>query len=403
MSPLHRIRMIQHKALGHVRDWLALGRSHDSLERFRCAFGAYFGRRYVLPLNSGTSANEASVFGLGLEPADEVICPVAAPIFVSMPVLAAGAVPVFADVDPRTLIPRVEDIEARITPRTRAVVVVHQYGQPAPILEILRLARERGLKVIEDCAQAYDSYHGGKRVGTFGDVMCSSLQTSKHITSGEGGFVATDDPEIFKRALLYSNEGMPTFGYGLDAPEAETVDGFRVRGHWTYGHNHRMSVYQAAVACGQLRRIRSLCRRRARNVAAIEGVLRDCPAIELAHRYEDTSVSYWQYPVRLHPERVEVSARDVVRRVHEKMPGAPISPHCEINYLEHVFREIERTRRGPHGQEIPRKVSYRPGLCPNAEEAVRRFMTIAVGPAIPAALLRQTASVLREVATACRT
>ena len=196
-----------------------------------------------------------------------------------------------------------------------------------------------------------DSYYCGKRVGTFGDVMCSSLQQSKHITSGEGGFIATNDPEIYQRSLLYSQAGMPFFGYGMDSPEAEIIDGFQTRGHWSFGHNHRMTVYQAAVACSQLRRIRSINKRRLKNIAAIENELRDCPAIELAHRYEDTTANYWFYPVRLNPQMVRESARDVMTRVKERMPHAfdrgaisqfpPISHHNEINYLEHVFQDID--------------------------------------------------------------
>ena len=397
MPPMQWIQRLQRKALGRVRDSVALGWSVDPLSRFRRDFGKHFERRYVLPLNSGTSANEAAVFGLGLQPEDEVICPAAAPIFVSMPVLAAGAIPVFADVDPRTLLLRAEDIERRINPRTRAVMVVHQYGQAAPMGEILSVAEKHGLKVVEDCAQAYDSHYCGKRVGTFGDVMCSSLQQSKHITSGEGGLVATNDPEIYKRALLYSNAGMPFCGYGMDSPEPEIIDSFKTRGHWSFGHNHRMSIYQAAIACSQLRRIRSVNKRRIDNVAAIEDELRDCPAIELAHRHEDTSVNYWQYPLRLNPEKVRVSARDVTTRVLERMPRAPISPHDEINYLEHVFQGIERSRRGPHGQNIPEGVSYKRGLCPIAEQAVRRFFCISVHSDIPSTVMRQTAKVLREV------
>lgn len=399
MTPIQKIGNLQHRAIGYFQDWVALGMSFNSLPKFQREFGEFFGRRFVIPLNSGTSANEAAVFGLGLQPQDEVICSAAAPIFVSIPVLAAGAIPVFADVDPKTLIPRAEDIEQRISPRTRAIVVVHQYGQPAPMDEILSLARKHNLKVVEDCAQAHASFYRGKRVGTFGDVMCSSLQQSKHITSGEGGFVATDDPEIYQRALLYSNVGMPTYGYGMSSPEPEIIDGFQTRGHWSFGHNHRMSIYQAAVACSQLRRIGSLNKKRVKNVAALEKELRDCPAVELAHQYEETTVNYWQYPVRLNLSMVRESAGEVVAKVLERMPDAPISPQHEINYYEHIFKDIESSRIGPHGQIIPSNVSYGCGLCPNAEQAVRRFIQILVHPSISPVVIKQTAVTLREVVT----
>ena len=109
---------------------------------------------------------------LGLEVGDEIICPAIAPIFVSFPVVAIGCVPVFADVDPRTQIISAEGIEACITPRTRAVVVVHLYGQPAPMDEIMAVARKHDLKVVEDCSQSYDAYYKERKVGTIGDVAC---------------------------------------------------------------------------------------------------------------------------------------------------------------------------------------------------------------------------------------
>jgi perosamine synthetase len=165
--------------------------------RLEQAFAAHLGRRYVHALSTGTSADEAALFGLGLEPGDEVICPASAPLFVSMPVVAIGCIPVLADADPRTLILSAAGIRARITPRTRAILVVHLFGQPAPMDEILAVAREHGLKVVEDCAQAYDCTWRGRKAGTLGDVAAFSLQQSKHISCGEGGLVATDDPEIY--------------------------------------------------------------------------------------------------------------------------------------------------------------------------------------------------------------
>jgi perosamine synthetase len=157
------------------------------VSKFEEQMGKHLGRHYVYAVNSGTSANEAMVAGLGLQPGDEVIWPGVCPIFVSIPVLAAGCIPVFADVDPRTPIISSDGIKRRISERTKAVVVVHHYGQPAPMDEIMEVASLYDLKVLEDCAQAYDVYYQGQQAGTFGDVACFSLQSSKHITSGEGG------------------------------------------------------------------------------------------------------------------------------------------------------------------------------------------------------------------------
>jgi dTDP-4-amino-4,6-dideoxygalactose transaminase len=352
------------------------GTEGNFVPRFEDAFGQHLGRKYVLGLCSGTCADEAALAGLGLEPGDEVICPAAAPIFVSMPVVGLGCIPVFADVDPRTLIISPEGIEACITPQTRAVVIVHLHGQPAPMDEIMAVARAHHLQVVEDCAQAYDCCYKGRQAGTIGDVVCFSLQQSKHITSGEGGIVATDDPEIYQRAVLYSNCGMPWYRYGLEAPRSEPVAGLRTRGHFAFGHNYRMSELQGAVALAQLGKIDEFNARRRELVAILEAELRDVPGIELAHVYPGTQPNYWAYPVRV---------------------PAPLGTYAEINYLEVVFQDMQRTRRTSVGYPLPDYVRYEPGLCPNAEAASQRFWPISTYPLTDPETVRAAAQRIREV------
>ena len=320
--------------------------------RFEDAFAAHLGRRYVLALSSGTSANEAAYAALGLEPGDEVICPGVAPIFVSFPVVSIVCVPVFADVDERTLTVSPEGIEAAITPRAKAVVVVHLNGQPADMDGILAVARQRGLKVVEDCAQCFDGLHKGRKSGTMGDVACFSLQQAKHITSGEGGMVATDDPDMYCRAVLYSNCGMAWYRYGLEAPKPEPLAGLPTRGHFAWGHNLRMGDLAAAAALAQLERLDEFNARRRRLVEIIEEILDGAPGIGLAYRLPETVPNYWKYPLRV-PEA--------------------LSTLVEINYLEVAFQQMQATRRTPVGAALPDYVQYKPGLCPNAEAAARQW------------------------------
>lgn len=343
--------------------------------RFEEAVAGRLGRRYVYAVNSGTSANEAALAGLGLDPGDEVICPATAPIFVSLPVFAVGGIPVFADVDPRTLIISPEGLEARVGPRTKAVVVVHLCGQPAPMDEIMEVARRRGLKVVEDCAQAFGCSYKGKPVGTFGDVACFSLQQSKHITSGEGGFVVTDDAEIYQRAVLYSNAGMPWYLYGLEAPVPQPVAGIPTRGHWAFGHNHRMGELQGAVAWAQLGKLERFNAERRRIVELIEAELRDCPGLLLAHVYPETQPNYWVYPVRLDAQAVSLTAHEVQQSC-QREEGGRLGYYQEVNYLEHVFQKAQRERCTPFGFPLPAHVRYEPGLCPQAEAATLRTLLL---------------------------
>ena len=355
------------------------GTRGNMVPRFEEAFGEHLGRKYVLAVCTGTIADQTAFASLGLEPGEEVICPGAAPIFVSLPVVALGCVPVFADVDPRTLIISPEGIEACVTPRTRAVVVVHLFGQPAPMDEILTVSRRHGLKVVEDCAQAYDCLYKGRKVGTLGDVACYSLQQSKHITSGEGGIVATDDPEIYQRAVLHATCGMPWFQYGLQAPRAEPVAGLRTRGHFAYGSNFRFSELQGAVALAQLGKIGAFMARRRELVGIIEEELRGAPGIEPPYVYPDTQPNYWAYPMRV-PEG--------------------LSSYGELNYLEVVYQQMQRERRTSVGYPLPDYVRYEPGICPNAESAARRFHAILVPHTADPEAIRKAARDLRERAEA---
>ena len=369
--------------LGEVIDRQELwrGTRGNFVARLEEAFGQRLGRDYVLGVTSGTCANETALAGLGLEPGDEVICPATAPLFVSMPVVSLGCIPVFAETDPRTLILSPEGIEARVTPKTRAIVVVHLFGQPAPMDEILAVARRHNLKVVEDCAQAYDCYYKARKAGTLGDVVCFSMQQSKHLTSGEGGLVATDDPEVYKRAAMYANCGMPWFQYGLEAPRAEPLAGLRTRGHYTFGHNYRMSELQGAVALAQLGKLDAFNARRREHAAIIESELRGAAAIELPYVYPDTTPNYWFYPVRV--------------------PVA-LGTYSEINYLEVVYQRMQQERRTSVGYPLPDYEQYVPGSCPQAEAAAPRFRNLSVHPSLPSEAVREGARSLREaVQTHC--
>ncbi len=332
------------------------GRS-NFVPRFEQAFGEHLGRKYVHAVNSGTSANTTAYASLGLEPGDEIICPAIAPIFVSFPVVAIGCIPVFADVDPRTQIISPEGIEERITPRTRAVVVVHLNGQPAMMDDIMAVARKHGLKVVEDCAQAYDAYYKDRKVGTIGDIACFSMQQSKHITSGEGGMIATDAPELYKRATEFANSGMPWYMYGLERPQPEPVRGLPTRGHFTFGHDFRFSELQGAIALAQLEKIVRFNARRRELVEMIESELRNMQEVRLAHVYPNTQPNYWVYPVW--------------------GPGH-LGRRGEINYIEVEYQRMQKNRHTSVGIPLPDYVQYRTGICERAEESTKGAWTFFV-------------------------
>ena len=350
------------------------GRS-NFVPRFELAFGEHIGRKYVHAVNSGTSANMTAYASLTLEPGDEIICPGLAPVFVSFPIVGIGCVPVFADVDIRTQIITAATIEACITSKTRAVVVVHLNGQPAMMDEIMEVARKHNLKVVEDCAQAYDAYYKGRKVGTIGDIACFSMQQSKHITCGEGGMIATDDPELYKRATEFANSGMPWYMYDLKRPSADSVNGLPTRGHFSLGMDFRFSELQGAVALAQLGKIERFNARRRELVARVQSELGGLPGVRLAHVYPDTQPNYWLYPI-WGPES--------------------LGRMGEINYIEVEFQRMQQTRRTSVGVPLPDYVQYVPGLCPQAEESTKGARSLFVHHSVEDDELERTISGFKD-------
>ncbi|NQU74682.1 MAG: DegT/DnrJ/EryC1/StrS family aminotransferase [Planctomycetes bacterium] len=352
--------------------WRGCG-NENFVTRFEDEFGKHLGVKYVLAISSGTAGNEAALAGVGIGPGDEVICTPCTFIASSMAILSVGAVPVFADVDPRTLVITAEAIEAAITPKAKAVVVVHLAGQMPDMDSILAVARKHNLAVVEDCAQAYSCTYRGKPAGSFGEAASFSLQQGKHMTSGEGGMVVTNNPEVYKRAFLYCNCGMPWYRYGLEIPAPDTSGPIPRRGHFSVGHNYRMTDLQGAVAVAQLAKLPSFNKRRIAMVEMLEKTFKGAPKVLPAYRYPNTETVYWTYPLRTDGITVaEIEA--VCAKKGVNMPPR----YCEVNYLEDVFCKAEADRRTPLGCPLPDYVHYRPGLCPNAEFGAQRVIPLFV-------------------------
>lgn len=207
-----------------------------------------FGVRRVVACASGTAAVHAAVATVHCEPGDEVVTSPITDIGAITPILYQAAVPVFADVDPRTGNVTAETIAPCLSPRTRAVVVTHLLGNPCAMGPIRELTSRHGLVLIEDCAQAYLARSRGELVGTIGSIGCFSLQQAKHATCGEGGLVTTDDDEIADRVALFVNKAWDN--------ESDPPD------HRFLALNYRMSELQGAVALAQLDKLQAGVRHR---------------------------------------------------------------------------------------------------------------------------------------------
>jgi perosamine synthetase len=244
-------------------------------------FGELLGIRYAIACSSGTAAIHCAVAAIDPEPGDEFITSPITDMGAITPILYQGAVPVFADVDPRTCNVTPATIEACVSDRTRAIIVTHLFGHPADMDGILSVARARQIPVIEDCAQAYLARSNGKLVGTIGEIGCFSLQQGKHITAGEGGIVVTNDDALARRVRLFVNKA---WGYGDPVPD-----------HYFLALNYRMTELQGAVARAQLEKLgqcvqhrRALARRLTEQLADLPGLATPKPSAHAEH-------AYWRY------------------------------------------------------------------------------------------------------------
>ena len=174
-------------------------------KQFERKYAQALGRKYGLAYHNGTAAILGAMYGLGVGLGDEVICPSITYWASVAQAYTLGATPVFADVDPETICINPADIEHRIMPRTKALVVVHYAGMPAEMDAIMKIAAEHNLKILEDASHAHGALYKGRQIGTFGEAAAFSLMTGKALAIGEGGILFTDDKQVYERALLFGH------------------------------------------------------------------------------------------------------------------------------------------------------------------------------------------------------
>jgi perosamine synthetase len=317
--------------------WISGGPFVDRLER---EFAAYCGSRHALAVANGTAALHAAYLALSVRPGDEIVVPGFGFLAAANIALHMSASPVFCNVDPETWCMRAEDVASVLTDRTSAIVVVHTYGNVCDLDEILALARERNVPVVEDAAEAFPSRYRGQVAGTLGLLGCFSFQATKTITTGEGGMLVTDDDALAERIALYRSHGL-----------------LRKRHYWHElpGHNFRLTNLQAALGCAQLERLDAIIAERRRVSDRYHERLSSVPGIIPQRFADNVNPTVWAIAVRLNPA-VYPQGRDVVMaQMHdaniETRPGfyAP----SEIGYFY--------CRRLPLCEQISRSVICLPG------------------------------------------
>lgn len=292
------------------------------VKRFESEFSGFVGRKYGIACSNGSAALDIAVKALGFEDGDEVIMPTFTIISPAASVVRAGAVPVLVDSDPHTWQMDAAAIESKVTPRTKAILVVHIYGFPADMDPILEIAEKHGLKIIEDAAEMHGQQYRGRPCGSFGDISTFSFYPNKHITTGEGGMVVVDDDELAKRCASLRNLCF--------LPERRFV-------HEELGWNYRLTNLQAAVGVAQLEKIDEIVKMKRELGSVYNELLKDCPYLELPPAEINYAQNiYWVYGFTLADDFPQ-NAAWVSRKLAEHKIGS--RPFFFPMHLQPVFKK----------------------------------------------------------------
>ncbi|XGV96528.1 MAG: DegT/DnrJ/EryC1/StrS family aminotransferase [Leptolyngbya sp. BL-A-14] len=335
------------------------------IQRFESEFAARVNRKHGIAVTNGSAALDAAIVALGIGPGDEVILPTFTIISCAAAIVRAGATPVLVDSDPDTWNMDVAAIAAKITAKTKAIMVVHIYGLPVDLDPILKLAHQHGLWVIEDAAEMHGQTYKGEPCGSFGDISTFSFYPNKHITTGEGGMLVTNSDELAERCRSLRNLCFQ--------PQKRFV-------HEELGWNLRMTNLQAALGLAQLERLDEFAARKRNMGQQYTQLLSDVPGLELplaSTAYADSI--YWVYGIVL-KEEVPFDATEAMKRLGQLKIG---------------------TRPffwGMHEQPVFRKMGLFEGEAyPVAERLSRRGFYVPSGMALTSSQVEQVAAAVKNI------
>ncbi len=320
-------------------------------------------RNYAIAQNSGTSTLHSALLALGVSEGDEVISPAFTVIMNTAVTLQCGAIPVYADVDPDTYCICPKDLRAKITSKTKAIQVVSIYGQSPEYDEIMSIANEFNIPVIEDNAECIDGFYKGKLVGTFGVFSSYSLEDSKHLSCGEGGLLLGDDENFMTLARKYAGHGFRTLhaenGRIRLNPDEWQHPNFQRHDH--IGYNYRLSEFQSAVALAQFNKKEELISWRKKSGKAITELLESSKLFTVQKTPSYIEHSFWCVGARFNGSILEWEKfRDLL---YEKS-GERVFGAWQVPYLEPVMQNGNFKR---YLNSSLHNISYKEGDCPNAE------------------------------------
>lgn len=351
--------------------WLTTG---PKTKRFEADFAGYIGAPHAIAVNSCTAGLHLALAALGVGPGDEVVTTPMTFAASANVVVHVGATPVFADCLPGTLTIDPKEIGRRITPRTKALLVVHYIGIPCAMDEIVALAAAHRLPVIEDAAHAIETVYRGRKVGRLGRVAAFSFYATKNLTTGEGGMVTTEDPDLADRIRILSLHGI-----SRDAWKRYTSEGYRHYEILEAGYKYNLSDLQSCLGIHQLRKLDGFWAQRQALVAAYDAGLADLPELRPVPQAAAAGNrnAHHLYPVLVQHERLKTDRDGVMTALQAENIGLGV--HFRAVHLSPFYTRKFGTRRGQ---------------CPVAEDASDRLISL---PFFPAMTREDVASVLEAV------
>ena len=334
-------------------DFLSTG---PKIKEFEKKFANYVGSKYAVAVSSGTAALHCACLAAGIKAGDEVITTPFTFVATSNSILYRGASPIFVDINKNTFNINESCIEEKITSKTKAIIPVHFAGQPCDMDKIKEIANKYNLIIIEDAAHALGAEYKGRKIGTIGDMTTFSFHPVKHITTGEGGMITTDNEELYKKLLIYRN-------HGITRDESEFIN--NKDGNWYYeqielGYNYRLTDFQSALGIVQLDKMQSSLNRRNEIVEMYEKGLNEIKELKLPKVRNEIKSAWHLYIIRVTDK--SINRKEVFDKLREKNIGV------NVHYIPAYWNSYYE------------KLGYKKGLCPNVEEIYEQIITLPLHP-----------------------
>jgi perosamine synthetase len=352
-------------------DWLTTGPKVDEFEQ---AFAGFVGCKEAVCVSNGTAALHAAMYALEIGPGDEVIVPAMTFAATANCVVFQGATPVYVDVDPKTLLISPDQVETKITSRSKAVIAVDYTGHPAEYDRLRDITSQNGIALVSDACHSLGASYRSRPVGTLADLNTFSFHPVKHITTGEGGMITTDDPRLAQRMRLFRNHGISS-----DHRQRDAV------GSWFYemvdlGYNYRLTDLQCAIGISQLQRLPQWLSRRREIARQYDAALAELETVTPLDVESHVTHAYHLYVVRFNLDLLQAERVDIYSGLRGQDIGA------NVHYIPVHLHPFYRKHFGTG-----------PGLCPVAEAAYEQIISLPIFPSMTNADVEQVLHALNRV------